>query len=349
MRECEIVDLHTHIVPEEFPTPGGRASADRWPSMDHIATGRANVMIAGQNFRTVTETCWNPQRRITDLHVEGAHVQVLSPMPELLSYWMTPNDGLEICRYLNDFIGRLVDSSPLHFYGLGVVPLQDPDLAAQELSAIKQAGLVGIELGSNILGKSLGEERFHAFFEEVERQNLAVFVHALHPTFADRIVGPEWLDNSVGFQTDTGLTISSLLTGGTLDRCPTLRLAFSHGGGTFPWVLPRMQHAWSGTWNEEPPQPEGHGRPRPMQQLMQRSPLEYARSLYYDTLVFDHRAIRYLLDVIGPKQLTVGTDYPFVPREQPIAKTLMSMGLTDDDWEDICSRNALRFLGVADA
>lgn len=336
--------MHTHVVPEDFPSASGRG--DRWPSMDHLTASRANVMIAGKNFRTVTEQCWNPRRRIADMGAEGAHVQVLSPMPELLSYWFTPADGLDMCRYLNDFIGRLVESSPLHFQGLGVVPLQDPECAAKELTRLKEAGLLGIELGSNVLGKSLGEERFIPFFQEVERLSLAVFVHALHPTFTDRFVGPAWLDNSIGFPTDTGLTIASLMTGHTLDSCPNLRLAFSHGGGTFPWILPRMQQAWSGSWNGEPPVYGPHPTARPLQELLPKSPREYAQDLYYDTLVFDRRAIRYLVDLIGTSQLMVGTDYPFIAPEQPIARTLQSMGLSADSWEDICCRNARRFLGL---
>ena len=148
-----IIDVHTHIVPEHFPPAGNRASARRWPFMDHFETARARVMIAGENFRTVTEQCWNPARRIGDIAKEGVDAQVISPMPELLSYWFTPEDSLEFGRYTNEFIATMVQSSPKTFYGLGMVPLQDPDLAAKELARLKQMGLAGIELGSNILGK----------------------------------------------------------------------------------------------------------------------------------------------------------------------------------------------------
>src|SRR3954454_10056947 len=172
--------MHTHVVPESFPPAGNRASADRWPSMDHTAPGRANVMIQGHNFRTVSEQCWSPARRTSDLEKEGADAQVISPMPELLAYWFTPEDGLEMSRYVNEDIARLVQAAPTQLYGLGMVPLQDPDLAAQELSEIKRMGLLGVELGSKILDKSLGEPQFLSFFQEVERQGLAVFVHALH-------------------------------------------------------------------------------------------------------------------------------------------------------------------------
>jgi aminocarboxymuconate-semialdehyde decarboxylase len=309
--------------------------------MDHVEAGRAKTMIAGENFRTVTEQCWSPTRRQRDIAAEGVDAQVISPMPELLSYWFTPEDGLEMSRYVNEDIARLVQAAPKQLYGLGMVPLQDPDLAAKELSTLKGMGLLGIELGSNILGKSLGESQFLPFFEEVQRQGLAVFIHALHPTFTDRYVGAG-VDNPVGFPTDTGLTIASLISGLTLERCPDLRLAFSHGGGTFPYFLPRLNNAWSGTWNDEPPN-EGRA---PLRDQLPRSPMEYARRLYYDTLVFDGRTTRYLHDLMGASQLIVGTDYPFVAREQPVGKTLRTLGFSAEEMEDITWRNCARFLGI---
>jgi aminocarboxymuconate-semialdehyde decarboxylase len=339
-----LIDMHAHIVPERFPPAGQRASAGRWPSMDHFESGRARVMIAGNNFRTVTSQCWDMNRRIEDMAREGVDAQVLSPMPELLSYWFTPQDGLEMCRCLNDVIANMVQAVPSRFHGLGVVPLQDPDLAARELTEVKARGLLGVEIGSNINGVSLGDERFLPFFQEAERLGLSVFVHALHPTFTDRIIGPDAAVNAVGFPTDTGLTIASLITSLTLERCPRLRVAVSHGGGSFAFILPRMENAWARTWNGEPPAPDAPETP--LRDLLPKSPAAYAKTLYYDTLLFDRRAIRYLMEMVGLGQLLVGTDYPFAEREQPVGKTLRTMGLSDQDLETITSSNCLRFLGL---
>src|SRR5579864_5833955 len=223
-----ILDLHAHIVPEQFP----KSNIDRWPSMDHIAPDRANVMISGKNFRTVRNVCWDHAVRASEAQKEGADAQAISPMPELLSYWFTPKDGLDMARYVNEQIANMCHAAPERFYGLGMVPLQDPELSAKELAPMKRAGLLGVELGSNILGKSLGEEQFLPFFQEAEKQGLAVFVHALHPTFTDRF--PERLINAIGFPTEGGLNIGSMIASGLVERCPNLRLAFSHGGGTFP-------------------------------------------------------------------------------------------------------------------
>jgi aminocarboxymuconate-semialdehyde decarboxylase len=333
-----LIDMHAHVIPENFPEAGSRSSADRWPHMDHFEPGQARVMIAGANFRTVHSGNWDVDRRLHDMQSHGVDAQAISPMPELLSYWFTPDDSLEFCRYTNEFIAAMCEAAPGRFFGLGAVPLQDPDLAAKELSSVMTMGLAGIELGSNILGKSLGDERFWGFFQEAERLKVPVFVHALHPTVVGRISGAQM--NAIGFPTDTGLTIASIIGSGLAAKCPDLRLAFSHGGGTFPFMLPRYAHNWAGVWNEETPI-GGLGAAE-----LDRSPAEYARRFYYDTLLFDARAIRYLLEIIAPSQLMVGTDYPYMGLEQPVGKTLMSLGLSQPVLDDITWHNCFRFLNV---
>ncbi len=336
-----VIDVHSHVVPEHI----GPGSDERWPQMDHFEPGRARLMIAGRNFRTVTEQVWNPKRRLEDMDREGVDAQVISPMPELLSYWLPAPNAAYIAEHVNATIAEMCDVAPGRFYGLGMVTLQDPHEASMQLESILAYGLAGIEVGSNVLGRSLGDDRFREFWQTVERADLAVFVHALHPTFRDRFTGPEEVENAVGFPTDTGLTIASLITSGTLQACPNLRLAFSHGGGSFPFILPRLENAWSGAWNEGEPLIPG-APPSPLREALAESPSAYARRLFYDTLVFDGRAIGYLAEIMGPRQLLVGTDYPFFPRERPVGATLRSLGLPEADLRGIESENCRRFLGL---
>src|SRR6266704_1013256 len=135
-----IVDMHAHIIPENFPPAGARASAWTWPSMDHFEPGRARVMIAGENYRTVHDGNWNVERRRRDMKAHGVDVEVISPMPELCAYWFTPGDALDFCRYTNDVVVRMCEAAPGRFVGLGIVPLQDPDLAARELAPFNTIG-----------------------------------------------------------------------------------------------------------------------------------------------------------------------------------------------------------------
>ncbi len=339
-----LIDVHAHVVPERFPAkPAGQDA--RWPRMDHFEPGRARIMIDGQNFRTVVEGVWSAQKRLEDMARDGVDSQVISPMPELLSYWLPLDDAKAMAECVNSYIAGMVSEFPERFLGLGMAPLQDPDAACRSLEAIAPLGLAGIEVGSNILGRSLGDERFLAFWQEVDRRRMPVFVHALHPTFRDRFTGPEQVENAVGFPMDTGLTIASLITSGTLQACPHLSLAFSHGGGSFPFILPRLENAWSGAWNEDEPLLPG-APPSQLRQSLPESPASYARRLYYDTLVFDRRAIAFLAQIMGPDRLLVATDYPFFPREQPVGATLRSMGFSEADLRAIEYENCRRFLGL---
>jgi aminocarboxymuconate-semialdehyde decarboxylase len=63
--------------------------------------------------------------------------------------------------------------------------------------------------------------------------------------------------------------------------------------------------------------------------------------------VFDRRALRYLVEMLGPQQLLIGTDHPFMQREQPVGKTLRSIGLSESDVNDVTWNNCFRWLGIS--
>lgn len=329
-----IIDVHTHIVPEHFPPVGHRAAGNRWPCMEHTQPGTANVMIAGRNFRTVFDRCWDMPRRVREMTEPTYAVdrQVLSPMPELLAYRLAPQDGLDLSRYLNETLLRMVEQAPDRFYALGAVPMQDVELAATELRRVQALGLHGVELLSNVNGKSLGEPEFLPFFKEAERLGLPIFVHAQHPTFMDRVTGPPVLENAVGFPIEGALGIASIIMGQVLEACPRLRLLFSHGGGTFMQLLRRMENAWRKTPS--------------LQALLPKASSAYARLFFYDDIFFDNLTLRYLLDTVGASQVTLGSDYPFMFRDQTAAAEFDALGLTSEEREAIGSGNCLRWLGL---
>ena len=339
-----LIDMHAHVVPASFPA---RPGSGRWPWMDHFEEGQARLMFGETNFRTLHAGNWQHERRLRDMAAAGVDAEVVSPMPAALLPWAgyAPEDALALCQCVNEWVAGFCAAAPDRFYGLGLVPLQDPDLAAKTLAEVQALGLQGIELGSHVLGRSLGDARFLDFFQEVDRSGLCVFVHAFEPTCDDRLVGPA-AGNAIGYPTDEGLTIASLIGGGTAERCPTLRIAFSHGGGTFASMLPRYDNAWSGQWNGEPPV-EGSPRGREFRAVLPHAPSTYARRFYYDTLVFEQPLIRFLIELVGASQLLVGTDYPYFPREQPVGRTLRLMGLSDAVLNGITWDNCFRFLGVA--
>ena len=330
------IDIHTHIVPAEFPAYAGkhvsRFGGAQWPQMAAAHDcHHKHVMIDGKNFRTVTDECWDIERRAEAMARMGIARQVLSPMPELLSYWLPLEDAVPLNRHVNDTIAAMVARAPDKFIGLGSVPMQDPDLAARELERLMRDGFRGVELGSNINGAALGDPKFESFFAAAEELGAAVFVHALHPSGKERIVGPPGLMAFIGFPLDTAYAIASLMTGGTLTRHPRLRLAFSHGGGAFASILPRLAHGWK-------------SRPE-ITERIGVSPHEHARKLFYDTLVYDGPTLRHLIDTFGVRQLCLGTDFPFDIHERHPVEAVAALSLSDGDLKLLHHDNAARFLG----
>ena len=327
------IDVHTHVVPREFPRYLGTAVDVPWPSMVPAHACHRHVMVSGKVYRTVSHQCWDCAVRQKDMQGLGTARQVLSPMPELLSYWFPAQDGAAICRFLNETIAAMVAEAPSAFVGLAAVPLQDVALAIAELDhAVHTLGLRGVEIGGNINEDVIGQPKFLPFFEAAVAWGAAVFVHPLRPAGMNRLVGPPALEQAVAFPGETGLAAASMITGGTLARLPGLRIAYSHGGGSFQSLLPRMQHAWCQL-------------PGLREQFIE--PVKAARSMYYDDLVYDAATICRLVDVFGDTQVMVGTDYPFsIMDNEPIGR-LESTGLPPDAIRRLRSVNAARWLGLS--
>ncbi len=328
-----IVDLHAHVIPDRL-APVGKGEGKPGPSIGPGEDAATRLLENGPMRFPAKAVFFASEARLEAQDENGVDLEVVTPMPPLLDYSLPGSEGLELSRRVNEFVVGLCAADPSRILGMGMVPLQDVDLATKELAELKAMGLVGVEIASNASGLSLGDEHFYAFFEEAERLDLPVFVHALNPTFAERL--PRAAGPTFSVMTEIAVTAASVVTGGLPGHCPNLRLCFSHGAGGFPLTLPRAYWFWGGSWDELPPVRETEGP----------SPSEIARKYYYDSLVFDRRALRLLIDLLGQDRLLVGTDFPAMPREQPIAKTLRSMDLPADVVEDICWNNAFRFLGI---
>lgn len=329
------IDIHTHIVPASFPAYAGRHANARWPTMEpaHDCHHR-NVMIAGKVFRTVSDHSWSIERRLEVMEACRVHRQVLSPMPELLSYWLEPEDARVMSRHVNDTIATMVQGGRGRFGGLGMVPLQDPDMAARELELLMQCGgFHGVEIGTNVNGVSIGDPRFAVFFQAAEALGAAIFVHALHPAGTERLIGPPNMPALALFGCETSTAIVSLMMAGVIARHPRLRIAFSHGGGVFGLVLPRVLHGW----NSVPG----------MRETVKESPAAQARRLFYDTLVYDRDTLAFLIERFGVTQLCVGTDHPFTIEERDPVGAIEALALEAGQRDLLLSGNARRFLGAA--
>jgi aminocarboxymuconate-semialdehyde decarboxylase len=325
------IDIHTHIVPKAFPCASG-AAPSKWPSMQHDACGHASIVISGKVFRTVTDTAWSVPRRVADIAEMGLTRQAISPMPELLSYWLPLDGARSLLRHVNESIAAMVAESPTHMIGIGAVPLQDVDAAIAELRRnVELLGLRAVEIGSNINGVPVGAPAFEPFFEAAAALGVAVFVHALRAAGKERWIGPPLLEQIIGFPGEIALAAASMITSGTLQRHPSLRIAFSHGGGGLAPMLARLERFWLHT-------------PK-FGELLAESPVFSARRAYYDLVVFEPAVVRLLVESFGVSQLLVGSDYPFGAYERRPVDLLRNAGLCEADILMITELNAGRYLG----
>ena len=328
----ESIDVHTHVVPESFPPYAGRGRDVPWPSMAPAHACHRHVMISGKVYRTVSDGCWSVPRRIEDMSAMRLARQALSPMPELLSYWLPLQDAKVLIRHLNDTIAAMVARAPERLIGLGAVPLQDIEASLDELDYLAKAlKFPGVEIASHVNGTSIGDPRFEPFFAAAEARGMALFVHALRPAGQDRIVGP-FSEQAVCFPGDIALACASMITGGVAARHPRLRIAFSHGGGAMAMLLPRLVHAWQAM-----PQAKA---------ALAESPAATARRFYYDHLVFDAPALRLLIERFGASQIMVGSDYPFLLGDADPVGALEGVRLDNETHYAISAGNARRFLAL---
>ncbi|MFG0214612.1 amidohydrolase family protein [Brevibacillus porteri] len=326
------VDFHTHIIPVDLPNLAERFHGERWPVLHRTCTCGANIMVGGKVFREVTDQVWDPQKRIHDMQREGVDIQVLSPIPVTFSYWASAVEAEVMARIQNDFIAETVNQHPKHFIGLGTVPLQDTEVAIREMDrCMHELGLRGIEIGTNVNGNNLDDPGLIPFFEMCQTWDVPLFVHPWETLGKERMPRHN-LMYTVGMPSETALAAASLILGGVIEKFPRLKICFAHGGGSFPYILPRLDQGWK-VW--------------PHLRLTDQPPSVYAKQFYFDSLAYDPLNIQYMMKRFGEDRIMMGSDYPFLLRETPPGDVIdHTLELTDGQKRALQGENALRFLNI---
>lgn len=294
---------------------------------------KACMMKGDKLFREVEENCFREDVRIKDMDATGVGMQVLSTIPVLFNYWAKPADGLETSRFFNDHIAECVDREPKRFIGIGTVPLQDIDMAIKEMErCVKELRMPGLEIGSNVNGKNLSDPAFFPFYEAAEQLGCALFVHPWE-MMGEKEMMKYWLPWLVGMPAETSRAICSMIFSGVFERFPKLRVAFAHGGGSFPFTIGRIQHGFE-------------VRPDLVAIDNNVDPKKYLGKFWFDSLVHDTAALQYLLKLAGDDKICLGSDYPFPLGEHHPGKMIEEMELSSSLKEKLLSANARQWLGI---
>jgi aminocarboxymuconate-semialdehyde decarboxylase len=328
------IDLHTHILPRDWPNLRERYGCGGFVQLEHHAPGCARMLIDGNLFREIEDTCWDPHRRLRDCDRHHVTMQVLSTVPVMFCYWAKPEHGHDLARILNDHIAGVVRARPNRFAGLGTLPLQAPDLAVKELErCMRDLGLRGVQIGTHVNDWDLDHPALFPILQAAERLGAAVFVHPWDMLGRDRM-GKYWLPWLVGMPAETSLAICRLIFSGVLEKLPRLRIAFAHGGGAFPGTIGRIAQGFD-------------VRPDLCAVDNTRHPRHYLGKFYLDSLVHDPDALRHLIRLVGVERVALGTDYPFPLGEPEPGKLIESLSeLSDAERHRLLAGTALEFLGM---
>ena len=323
------IDVHAHVVmPEIYEQTKVHSVFTRPP--EGAAMSEAMRMQAAQRAESVVAAMADVDARIEAMDAMGVGVQILSvSLVHQCTYFASPRESLAMEQRANDRLAGLVARAPSRFLALGGAPLHAPELAAAELRRVMGLpGFVGVGISTTAGDMEIGDRRLRPFWEEAEALGALVYIHPAgnhDPRFRKHFL---W--NSVGQSFEEAMAIASLMYEGILGDYPGLRICVSHGGGYMPYYMGRIER----NWIEKPT----------TRQNMKRPPGDYLRTLWYDSCVYDPRALRVLAETVGADRIVLGTDYP-VGDCRP-AEFIASCGFEPGVADAILRGNAQRMLAA---
>jgi aminocarboxymuconate-semialdehyde decarboxylase len=324
------IDIHSHVIPNRFIEQILKFPDELSARVQGQGDARKVVHEQGYVYPLFDEF-HDPLAKLDSMDRKGIDISVISPAPPMFYYWADVDVALKAAQLVNDGVADMVAANPARLRGMATVPLQHPDAAIAEMErVVREYGFKAIEIGTSVEGAQLIEERFRPILRRA--QDLGLFVFA-HPYYVGAKSGLEsyYLTNLIGNPLDTAVMVANLMYSGLLDELPELRICLAHGGGFTPYQLGRLEH--------------GHKVRPETRQHSHSSPKDLIRRFYFDSLVFDPQALRYLIDLVGADHVCIGTDSPFDMGDEHPDRTIDSIPrLSEQEKHELCCGTALRLL-----
>ena len=327
------IDVHAHLFPR-ITREDAAATDPRAPWLADHGDGTGHIMLGDRPFRPVEARLWDAGARLDWMDATGIDVQLVCATPVMFGYaW----DGARAAAWaarMNDLAIAFCAADPRRLKALAQVPLQDVAAACREVSRARAAGHVGVQIGNHVGLRSLDDPGILDFLRHCASESMPVLVHPWDMMGDERM--RKWmLPWLVAMPAETQLGMLSLILSGAFERLPTtLQLVFAHGGGSFAWLLGRVDNAW---------------RQRDIVRAdCPQVPSSYCHRFLVDSAIFDAGALRLLVATMGAQRVLFGTDAPFPLGEQEpgalVAATFAGDAATR---EAILSGNAQRVFALA--
>ena len=328
------IDMHAHHFPRITREEAAALSVERAPWLQVAPDGKTgDIMRADKPFRPVYDALWDPQARLAEMDAQGVDIQITCATPIMFGYEFSSEKVLPWAQRMNDLALEFCAAAPKRLVALAQVPLQDIDAACREASRAKATGHHGVQIGNHLGDRDLDDEGLVTFLQHCAGEGIPLLVHPWDMMGGNRM--KQWmLPWLVAMPAETQLGILSLILSGAFERIPeSLKICFAHGGGSFAFMLGRVDNAWT--------------HRDIIRKDCPRLPSEYVKRFYVDSAVFDPGALRLLADVMGTDRIMLGSDYPFPLGEQSIGKLVAEQpGFTDADKRAIYADNAVEFFGL---
>ena len=324
------IDVHSHIIPAsvvEAITTNPAVFSARVEDEDN-----SKHVVHEQGFSyPLFDEFTNPEEKLRAMDRKGLDISVLSPPPTLFYYWTDAVQAAKIARLINDGIAEFVATNPDRFRAMATVPMQDTDAALAELERVVSTyGFRAVEVGTSVENAQLADTRFRPFLRRATELDVLVFTHPYYVA-AKQGLEDYYLTNLIGNPYDSTVMIANLMFSGTLDELPNLKLCVAHAGGFAPYQIGRFEHGYQ-------VRPESRAKAR-------TSPLQLIHRLYFDTITFNPKALRYLIDLVGEDNIVLGSDAPFdMADETPLTSVESVPNLTNKEREAILSGTASKLL-----
>ncbi|MER6120939.1 amidohydrolase family protein [Streptomyces sp. NPDC001743] len=324
------VDVHAHVLlPEIDALVAGLPGHDEARALDARRNGAEALAVSGPMVRERIPALTDAAVRLAAMDRQGVDVQLVSPSPSHYHYWADEATAEKVWRMANEATASHCAAAPERLRGLGLVPLQHPDLVVEALDDALGRGLLGVEISSHAPGRELSDPAYEPLWARAEESGAVLFLHPFGCTLDERL--DRWyLSNTVGQPTENAVALSHLIFSGVLDRHPALKVLAAHGGGYLPTHIGRSDHAWSARSDA------GAG--------CAHLPSSYLRRLYFDSLVHDPHVLRELVRVAGADRVLLGSDFPFDMGSADPVGDLRAARLSDADLHAVRGGNAAALL-----
>jgi aminocarboxymuconate-semialdehyde decarboxylase len=328
------LDIHCHFFPQAFLDEARKPNNPFQATIQPGPDGRERLICAGSFDHPLTPDFYEADQMIQDMDARQVQMAAISAAPPTLSYWADAPSARSLAARMNDSIAERVQQHPDRFLGLGTVPLQDiKGSIAEARRAVRDLGLAGFQIGSNVGGTNLSHPDFFPLFATFAELDVPVFVHPYIPAGEERMQD-YYLHNLIGMVAETGLAIASVIFGGIPERLPNLKLCFAHAGGVYPYIVGRNDHGYK-------------VREKECRAAIPHPPSHYFKQLYFDSIAFHPHTLRYLIDLVGSDRIIIGSDYPFdMGPFQPVEEILANPYLSEQEKQQICGQNAAALLGI---